>query len=34
MLTGVSISSFPSFNLSIFTEDDDTTINNEDRKGF
>ena len=34
MLSRVSISTFPSFNLSMFTEDDGTTINNEDRKDF
>ena len=28
----MSISTFPSFNLSTFTEEDGTTINNEDRK--
>ena len=32
MLTCVSISTFPSFNLSMLTEDDGTTINNEDRQ--
>ena len=32
MLTGVSISMFPSFNFSMFTEEDATTINNEDKK--
>ena len=32
MLTYVSISTFPSFNLSMFTKEDGTTINNEDRK--
>ena len=34
MLTPVSISTFLSFNLSIFTEEDGTTINNEDKKEF
>ena len=32
MLTCVSISTFPSFNLSMFTEEYGTIINNEDRK--
>ena len=32
MLTRVSISMFPSFNFSMFTEEDATTINNEDKK--
>ena len=32
MLTLVSISMFQSFSLSMFTEEDGTTINNEDRK--
>ena len=27
-------STFPSFNLSMFTKEDGTTINNEDRKEF
>ena len=34
MLTRVSILRFPSFNLSIFTEEVGTTINNEDRNEF
>ena len=34
MLTHVFISTFPSFNLSIFTEEDGTTIYNEDRNNF
>ena len=34
MLSRVSISTFPSLNLSMFTEDDGTTIDNEDRKEF
>ena len=32
MLTRVSISTFQSFNLSMFTEEYGTIINNEDRK--
>ena len=31
MLTRTSIATFPSFNRSIFTEEDGTTINNEDK---
>ena len=31
MLTRVSIWTFPSFNLSVFTEEDGTAINNEDK---
>ena len=34
MLTRVSISTFLSFNLSMFTEENGTTINNENRKEF
>ena len=30
MLTRVSISAFPSFDFSMFTDEDGTTINNED----
>ena len=32
MLTRVSISTFPSFDIYMSTEEDGTTINNEDRK--
>ena len=34
MLTRVSISTFPSFTFSMFTEKKDTTINDEGRKEF
>ena len=34
ILTRLPISTFPFFNLSIFTEEDGTTIYNEDRKDF
>ena len=34
MLTRVSNSTFQSFNLSMFTEEDGTTIKNEDKKEF
>ena len=34
ILTRVSISTFPSFNLSMFTEEDGTTVNNQDKKAF
>ena len=34
MLTSVSNFTLPSFNLSMFTEEDGTAINNEDRKQF
>ena len=32
MLLRVSISTLPSFNFSMFTEEDGVTLNNEDRK--
>ena len=33
-MNNVHNSTFPSFNLTIFTEEDGTTINNEDSKEF
>ena len=34
MLTSVSNFTLPTFNLSMFTEEDGTAINNEDKKQF
>ena len=34
MFTRVSILTYPYFSLSMFIEDDGTTINNEDKKEF
>ena len=34
MFTRVSLSTFPSYNLPVFTEEDGTATNNENRKEF